>query len=79
MLCVQEIGCTVIFVAYLAYLRWYNIKRSETQQEATFTAADFTLEVRGLSTLYTDATAFSNLHVNQKLTLVPDGTPHSIA
>ena len=65
---VQEMAATFIFIAYLLHMRWFVQRRCHAQQTSTITAADFTIEVYGLDTLYTDTTAFSRFHKGKDIT-----------
>ena len=46
-----ELAGTIIFVAYLMWLRYFNVQRAKMSQEATTSAADYTVEVSSLEQL----------------------------
>ena len=46
-----EAGATVVFIIYLLWLRIFNVRRAKATQEACITAADWTVEVRGIKKL----------------------------
>ena len=46
-----ELAGTLIFLVYLVWLRRYNVLRAKMSQEATTSAADYTVEVAGLASL----------------------------
>ena len=45
---------TLIFVCYLLWLSYFNASRAKYTQESTISAADYTVEVSGLSRLSRD-------------------------
>ena len=46
-----ELAGTIIFIAYLMWLRYFNVQRAKMSQEATTSAADYTVEVSSLEQL----------------------------